>query len=119
MSKYLISIHTDDNIVVNEYDDNEKIELEDFQAFVGGYIETVPTFLMKGVLMLVNENGKLDLSPHNKIASAIEHYTLDDLIFGDVVLVKVKGKDFDGFTEDEKNKIIKFLELFTNDDDGI
>ena len=110
MSKYLISIHTDGNIVVNEYDDNEEFELEDFQAFVGGYIETVPTCFGKNVIMLVNESGKLDRLPYNKTASIIQHHTRYDLLLGDVVLVKVNGEEFDGFTVEEKEKIISYME---------
>lgn len=110
MSKYLISIHTDGNIVSNEYDDNEEFELEDFQAFVGGYIETVPTCFGKNVIMLVNESGKLDRLPYNKTASVIQHHTLYDLLLGDVVLVKLDGEDFVGFSEEEKDKILNYME---------
>lgn len=119
MSKYLISIHTDDNIVVNEYDDTEEFELEDFQAFVGGYIEVVPTCFSNKMLILVNETGKLDELPYNKKASIIQHYTRYDLILGDVVLVKLDGEEFVGFSEEEKDKIFNYLEWMTNDDDGI
>ena len=110
MSKYLISIHADGNIVSNEYDDNEEFELKDFQNFVGGFIETVPTCFGSKVLMLVNETGKLDELPYNKNASVIQHYTRYDLILGDVVLVKVNGEEFDGFTVEEKEKIINYME---------
>lgn len=110
MSKYLISIHTDGNIVVNEYDDTEEFELEDFQAFVGGYIETVPTCFGKNVIMLVNESGKLDRLPYNKTASVIQHYTRYDLLLGDAILVKVNGEEFVGFSEEEKDKILNYLE---------
>ena len=109
MSKYLITVHSDGAILANEYLDNEEFELEDLQGFVGGYIETVPTCFGDDVIMLVNEEGKLKELPYNEIASEIQHFTRADLLFGDAVLVRVVGEDFDGFDEERKEFIMNSI----------
>ena len=109
MSKYLISIHSDGAVIANEYPDNEEFELEDLQNFVGGYIETVPTYFDNDVILLVNEEGKLKGLSYNEVASAIQHFTRADLLCGDAVLVRVDGEDFDGFDEERKEFIMNSI----------
>lgn len=47
----------------------ETYTLEEMQSAVGGYIEIVR--LKHGILMVVNEEGKLQQLPHNEIATGI------------------------------------------------
>lgn len=40
-------------------------ELETLQRMIGGYIETVPWYFYNGMVMIVDEEGKLDHRPVN------------------------------------------------------
>jgi hypothetical protein len=55
--------------------------LKECQASVGGYIETVPTW--DGRLMILNEEGKLKGLPRNAKATALFRY---DVIVGPVLV---------------------------------
>jgi len=56
--------------------------LAELQAFVGGYIEAV--YLPGGVVMLVNEEGKLEGLPYNEPATAL--YGAGDPIAGNAIV---------------------------------
>lgn len=62
-------------------------ELETLQRMVGGYIETVP-FIRSDVIMLVDEEGKIDGRPVNFPFRG-------DAICGSVLWVGHKGEHFD------------------------
>lgn len=104
--KYLISINTDGVVRANKYEDNDIPGLEQLQAYVGGNIEVVPSMFGDDVLILVNEEGKLDGLRYNEVASLALRSDLLDMLVGDAVLVKAVGDELCGFDEDEKNSII-------------
>lgn len=68
---------------------------------VGGYIEVVT--LDKGVLMVCNEEGKLDGLELNLILP-------NDLIVGDIFFCSQKGPDFASLTDAQISYVEKFLE---------
>ena len=86
-------------------------DLTAFQMLVGGYIETVEPVIMKGhnVVMLVNEEGRLQGLPINKNAtycfSGLKSQFLrkDDprVILGPAIIIGVAGDEFASLTGSE------------------
>lgn len=75
-------------------------ELSALQDLVGGYIQTV--YLPHGVIMIVNEEGKLmGLKPNFRL----EH----DLIVGTAVFVSADGEEFTGLSERQENYIWRMM----------
>lgn len=75
-------------------------ELSALQDLVGGYIQTV--YLPHGVIMIVNEEGKLmGLKPNFRL----EH----DLIVGTAVFVSADGEEFTGLSEQQENYIWRMM----------
>lgn len=75
-------------------------ELSALQDLVGGYIQTV--YLPHGVIMIVNEEGKLmGLKPNFRL----EH----DLIVGTAVFVSADGEEFAGLSERQENYIWRMM----------
>jgi hypothetical protein len=64
---------------------NTDFSLEELQEYVGGWIEFVP--MPNGIILVVNEEGKLDGLPHNEKATQVFKY---DEIVGDAVLTPRK-----------------------------
>ena len=62
--------------------------LEEAQEFVGGWIERVQ--LKNGDVMLIDEEGKLKEKDINQEATHhwVESYGMNDVIVGDVILIK-------------------------------
>ena len=63
------------------------VTLSEMQACVGGYIELV--YLKDGVILVVNEEGKLNNLKPNIIATELAGIS-DDHIVGDVLLISSK-----------------------------
>jgi hypothetical protein len=59
-------------------------QLDELNEMVGGYIEVIRPPGMPGVIMVINEEGKLKNLPHNAIASKFWHHA--DPIVGNVLL---------------------------------
>ena len=75
-------------------------ELSALQDLVGGYIQTV--YLPHGVIMIVNEEGKLmGLKPNFRL----EH----DLIVGTAVFVSADGEEFTGLYDRQDNYIWRMM----------
>lgn len=70
-------------------------KLEDYQALVGGYIETIAR-IVPGTIMLGNEEGRIQNLLINTRATALLRATMGPIvgIVGDVVLVGSKGSEF-------------------------
>jgi hypothetical protein len=66
------------------FDKPAPFKLEDVQAAVGGYVELV--HLQGGLILLVDEEGKLKHKRGNLMASAIAGHT----IVGDVLLCRIE-----------------------------
>ena len=72
-------------------------ELSALQSAVGGYIEAIT--LMDGVVMLVNEEGKLrNMEPNFRYK--------DDVIVGPVLFLGTDGEDFSSIEADKARHII-------------
>lgn len=78
-----------------------KDEYATYNNLVGGYIEVVT--LDKGVLMVCNEEGKLDGLEPNLI---LPH----DIIVGDIFFCSQKGPDFASLTDAQISYVEKLLE---------
>ena len=63
------------------------VTLSEMQACVGGYIELI--YLKDGVILVVNEEGKLNNLKPNIIATELAGIS-DDHIVGDVLLISSK-----------------------------
>lgn len=111
--KYIIKLNAKNKSVPLQhllYLDNEKVSLERLQGYVKGYIEAVD--LGGGIIMIVNEEGKLSNLPVNHIATALAADVLrwDDFIFGDVVLLRGRGENFDTLTYEDVKKLKKKIQ---------
>ncbi len=60
--------------------------LKEMQGFVGGYVEVIT--LSNGKIMLLNEEGKVDGLPVNKVATQMTRDVLSagDMVIGDVLI---------------------------------
>lgn len=68
--------------------------LEKLQSAVGGWIETVRTWLSPGnVVMLIDDEGKIKDTKLNRLATHVARLSAGDCIFGDAVLVLKDGED--------------------------
>ena len=106
MDRYVIVIKPDGWYRLLHCYPGDSLELKELQALVGGYIETVPTVLADnwtreedvGVIMLVNEEGKLMGLPPNRAATVMIQ-SLSDIIVGTAVLMGRRGKELIGLSE--------------------
>lgn len=76
-------------------------ELEELQRLVGGYIECVG--LLDDVVLICNEEGKLDGLPPNRRISG-------DMIVGDFLIVGQDGEDFADLSEDQIGNVLSLME---------
>ena len=79
--------------------------LKDFQAFIGGYIETV-TFDF--YVLIVDEEGRLKNLPEN-----IKHPHLFAPIVGNLIICGHDGEEFSDIDEDISDLLMKKLNLWT------
>lgn len=92
----------------------EVIDLEPglapLQAAVGGYIEAI--YPLPGVVMFLNEEGKIQGLPHNPVASLVAAEVLyGDYICGNVVLVGEDGHgESVGLTDEQVEAIYARLD---------
>jgi hypothetical protein len=62
--------------------------MEELQSIVNGHFEFV--YLPENMIMVVNEEGKLNDLPINSVATAFVKPVLNDYIVGDVLLINQK-----------------------------
>ena len=76
-------------------------DLETVQGFVGGEIETIPTF-RQGYVLVVNNEGKLrgDFEVNLK-ATLILRPGIKDIIVGPALLMKAEGEELAGISSAE------------------
>lgn len=82
--------------------------LEDLQAQVGGYIETVPlSHIYPNLVMVVNEEGKIRQLPLNSKATRL---LMDptDYIAGNALLLMTSGDEFVGLPPQLLNVLFSF-----------
>jgi hypothetical protein len=77
-------IKPDGTVTPVEPKNGTDFSLDELHEFVGGYIEIVRPIDMPGVVMVINEEGKLKGLAHNAIASKFWHS--GDPIVGNAIL---------------------------------
>jgi len=81
---------TDGSVTDVQQTKGKYFSLEEMQKIVGGYIEIIQ--LGNGMVMIMNEEGKLDGLPVNNLASELAQPVLQtyDRIVGDVLVCSYK-----------------------------
>jgi hypothetical protein len=89
-----------EGIVRIEPRETEEVVLEALQDWVGGYIETVPTVFgdgwvpeADGLLLVVNEERRLEGLPENTEATLMQGAGIPYPIVGNAVLVAYRGEE--------------------------
>lgn len=82
----------------------ENLSLETMQTLVGGYIEAIIPFKNRNLVMILNEEGKIqDLEPNIRLGT--------DYIAGTLLIVASEDNDFRGLNKEELGQAIFELEL--------
>jgi len=101
-------IRTGGLISIEELSNDDQHQLSEIQNIIGGYMEPL-FFPGERLLLLVNEEGKLQGLPYN--CSVLNNDVLIQLV-GNIILVGQNGLDFCSITEDEAfsfiNKYFRF-----------
>lgn len=105
--KVYIKIRPSGEISTCPCGDDGSITLEEMQKAVGGYIEMAGS-AFGGLVMIVNEEGKLRDLPYNPVATAIKGVggLPDDYIVGTVLLVRPDGEDLVGISRSAADNLI-------------
>ncbi len=90
---------------LQEFNEGEKL-LDELQEVVGGYIEAAQT-LLRGMVMVCNEEGQLLYLPVNMGANAICSTVFE--IVGYVVILLLGSDDLEGVPEDVASSLLDFL----------
>ena len=102
---YVLWLQTDGDVSVQPIGKAAPF-LEQLQAWVGGYIEVVPA---KHGVLVINEEGKLDMLPVNEAATEMLRSDIWDVIRGDAVLLREDGDRLVGFSEVTARRIINAI----------
>ena len=102
----IIVIHENSTITVHS--SKNPVTLELLQFHVGGYIECVPASIANDLLMVVNEEGKLQGRPMNAVATKL-YNNPQDVIVGRAVLCLQDGEELRPFDQDTTLKLVDFL----------
>ena len=65
--------------------ENQFVSLKEMQEIVGGYIQFV--YLPDNLILVVNEEGKLNNLPVNEYINLIYGKIIQDIIVGDILLI--------------------------------
>lgn len=96
--KHVLVIRPDGTIKQRNWPKRDE-QLHFLQEQVGGYIETVRTGT-PGVIMVINEEGRLKGLPYNSLASRVYYEGFGaSPIVGTAVLVKDAGDELDGLDQ--------------------
>lgn len=97
--KHVLVIRPDGTIKQRSWPKGTNEQLHFLQEQVGGYIETVRTGT-PGIIMIVNEEGRLHGLPYNSLASQVYYEGFGaSPIVGTAVLVKDAGDELDGLDQ--------------------
>lgn len=107
--KHLIVIYPNCAGLVAFPDDYE-IPLETLQGFVRGSIETIPTFHKNHVLIVNEENKFVEPRIPNMRATRILSPFIKDVIFGNALIMEVKGEELVGLGEETAAKWMEILQ---------
>ena len=91
------------------FDIGAKHTLKTLQDAVGGSIETVGSTLGEAVIIIINEEGKLEGLQLNRVATSFAVIRSWDYIAGDAVFAIRHGEDIVGFLESDADFIAKAI----------
>lgn len=104
--KYAIVMPIGKEPILLHCDEDGTLDLKELQGIVGGYIETVSTMFRRygaPIVLIVNEEGKLQGLEPNRAASACIDY--QDIICGNAILMQAKGENLVGFDKSTAERI--------------
>lgn len=91
------------------YDKGTDHTLKTLQDAVGGQIETVGSTLGEAVIIILNQEGKLEGLQLNRVATSFAVIRSYDYIVGDAVFAIRHGEDIVGFEEDDAEVIAEVI----------
>ncbi len=114
MDRYAIIIRPGEEMILLHCYPDDSLELETMQDIVEGDIEAVPTVLADGwsheegvgLVLIVNEEGKLLGLPANQLATDMAA-VYNDVLVGNAILMGAKGEDFVGLTAEAAKNIVE------------
>lgn len=107
-----IVVTTDNKAEIVDFGNSTEEFLPNIHATIGGYMEVVRLSKGSGLVMIVNEEGKLLDLPPNKFGSSLY---LHDIIVGNIVLINegiindIGERDFIGFKDDEAEHLLAVI----------
>lgn len=113
--RYAIILTADGRVILKHCYPTDGLELKTLQRIVQGPIETVPAVLDKSwageddvdeILLIVNEEGKLNGMPVNHNATDMMQ-AIYDTIVGNAVLMAARGEEIVGLTRKAAENILK------------
>lgn len=107
MEGYFIIVYPDGAVKVQKAPE-EKYQLDFLQKSVEGYIETAPCNLATDIILIVNDEGKINGSKINRLATRILGIS-NDFLFGNVVLGVAQGEYILPLTLDKAKLFADFL----------
>lgn len=93
------------------YDKGTDHTLKTLQDAVGGSIETVGSTFGEAVIIIINEEGKLEGLQLNRVATSFAVIRSWDYIAGDAVFAIRHGEDIVGFLESDAEMIVKAVKV--------
>jgi len=84
---YIISDKDEEAVKVVHPKNGKNFKLNELRPIVGGHIEIAESKL-PGLIIVLDEEGKLKKKPINKLATAMYKYGKDDPICGQVLICK-------------------------------
>ena len=114
MDRYAIIIRPDEGMILLHCWLGDGLDLAEMQKIVEGNIETVPAVLAEGwsheegvgLVLIVNEEGKLLGLPANHMATDMAA-VYNDVLVGNAILMGTQGEDFVGLTSEAAENIIE------------
>lgn len=106
MEKIRVIIKKVDESPSVEWIDNDPDDPSVLQKIVGGYIEIIPVNPAKNLIMIDNEDGKIDQLPMNFPLQGHFGY---DFVCGDVLLSKQEGPDLVSLTDEDIEYILFYI----------
>lgn len=115
VKRYGIVIRPEGRTILLRCDDGDQMSLETMQNIVGGYIECAQSALeptwarepVERIVLVINEEGKLQGLPENTDATSVFAGAGVDVIAGVAILMAVRGDELIGFTRPAAETICK------------
>ena len=109
--EYYVKIDPSGEVLGGEFGEKENT-LGWLQKQVGGYIDTAPIPHWPGMIMILNDEGKLRNLPPNTKATILAGLAPYDFAVGPVVIVKTDNEEFAGMTFEESLRLMDAVRDF-------